>query len=395
MVVRSLPPSGTPTGPMKHSLVAATYEAAMSLYDKGRYDDALAKFQESSEQHTMCDEGDAELLANIFLGQGICYHALRQWDDACELYKACLDALSAANLGDTYQGFATPLINLGLLYFKQGRSEEALQCYRRAQKLLEKQYCTDRMAVADLYHNMAVVFDSQDQLQSALQYYAKSLRIRERFEPTREQQLLLAVTKENVAMIWRDQDNQQEAMKMMNTVLPIRKKFNGALSAEYGNSLFNMGLLCFDLGRVNSALSYLSKCLNIRRQVLGPDSQQTRICEQYVQELEQRGSRHPSVYAHLSYRSSSPNNPATPCSAAAVEASSRRTPSPGRRMGSATPPRNTDRKARTARDRISLPPPTRSTSVGSLPPQSTPEHRHVHPPQLRQGASPAWTTSQQ
>ena len=73
------------------------------------------------------------------------------------------------------------------------------------------------MCLADIYHNIGEVYDQQGNMGSALDFYAKSLRMRER-EDSPESKYAMCLTMENVAMIWRDQMKQGEALKMLSKV---------------------------------------------------------------------------------------------------------------------------------------------------------------------------------
>eukprot|EP00754_Rhynchopus_humris_P048246 Rhum_TRINITY_DN7639_c0_g1::Rhum_TRINITY_DN7639_c0_g1_i1::g.23718::m.23718 len=272
-------------------VVVAAYERGMAQHEKGAYVEALALLEDASAQYADCTEDDAELLGSLMMGLGACHQSLHSPDMALQYYEACIEALQKQDglrSGEECVGVISPLVNLGLLHFREGDHARALAKFKRAQRIAEQQFCTDRMVCADLYHNIAVVYDTQSDLQQALTYYGKSLRVREKFEATRQQQLMVALTKENVAMVWRDQDNHEEAIKLMHTILPIHKQHNGAESSEYGNSLFNLGLLHYDVGRLNSALAYFSKCLALRAALLGEDSPQTLLCGKYVAALQQK-----------------------------------------------------------------------------------------------------------
>eukprot|EP01061_Rhynchopus_euleeides_P010710 TRINITY_DN20230_c0_g1_i1.p1 TRINITY_DN20230_c0_g1~~TRINITY_DN20230_c0_g1_i1.p1 ORF type:complete len:373 (+),score=120.98 TRINITY_DN20230_c0_g1_i1:212-1330(+) len=276
--------------PMK--VVSAGYQQGMSLYDQRDYARALRALEGAAQQLGECEEDDAELCGSILLGLGSCHQQLRNTAQALQYFDAAVTALQQQDGvdGESIE-IISPLINMGLVHFQQGDHSRAMSKYKRAQRIVERLYCTDRMVCADLYHNIGVVHDSQDDFTQALQNYSKSLRIRERFEATREQQLLLALTRENVAMLWRDQDNHEEAIRVMNSVLPVRKKLNGPDSTEYGNSLFNLGLLHFDVGRLNSALAYFSKCYSLREGLLGAESSQTVLCGKYVSAIEKKISQ--------------------------------------------------------------------------------------------------------
>ena len=273
-------------------MVSATHMKGMAAYDKRDFPTAVHALEAALQQLAECDEDDSVLFAAILLGLGTAHHALRSHDIAMQYYNEALSALQEEGSisGDSLE-IVSPLVNMGLIFYAKKDYVNAMAKYKRAQRIVERLYCTDRTVCADLYHNMGVVCDAQNELQKALQFYGKSLRVREKLSQTREQQLLLMLTKENVAMVWRDQDNKEEAVRAMAAVLPIRKKLNGSGSAEYGNSLFNMGLLHFDLGRLNSALTYFSKCLSLRTELLGESSSQTELCATYVTTIRKRTDR--------------------------------------------------------------------------------------------------------
>eukprot|EP01060_Flectonema_neradi_P025512 TRINITY_DN34321_c0_g1_i1.p1 TRINITY_DN34321_c0_g1~~TRINITY_DN34321_c0_g1_i1.p1 ORF type:complete len:306 (+),score=37.92 TRINITY_DN34321_c0_g1_i1:57-920(+) len=273
------------------------YLEGMNLYDKGRYEQALHMLDEANNMH---DSDDFEMLGSILLGLGTCHQMLRSNEVAHRLYQACIDTL-VEGYGEDTPAIISPLVNIGILHYKANEITQAIAKYKRAQRISEGSYCTDRMICADLYHNLGVAYDSKNDLQKALQYYAKSLRVREKYQETAEQQLLLALTKENIAVVWRELDNHLQAIQLMKSIMPIRQKYNGVTSAEFSNSLFNLALLHFDVGRLNSAQSYFEKCLKIRETLLGKDSLQTKVCEKYLAALQNRGplSPGPGQYSRM------------------------------------------------------------------------------------------------
>ena len=280
-----------------NNIAKMKYLDGMSLYDKGKYEQALRMLDDANN---MYDGDDFEMLGGILLGLGTCHQLLRSTDVAHQLYQACVDTL-VEGYGEDTPAIISPLVNIGILHYKASQVPQAIAKYKRAQRISESSYCTDRMICADLYHNLGVAYDALNDLQKALHFYTKSLRIREKYQETKEQQLLLALTKENIAVVWREQDNHLQAIKLMKTIMPIRQKYNGVSSAEYSNSLFNLALLHFDVGRLNSAQAYFEKCHRIRESLLGRDSLQTKVCEKYLATLQSRAplSPGPGQYSRI------------------------------------------------------------------------------------------------
>lgn len=60
----------------------------------------------------------------------------------------------------------------------------------------------DRLSLADIYHNIGVVYDNQGDVESALSYYRKSLRLREKLLGADHP--ITALTLENMGQILKD-----------------------------------------------------------------------------------------------------------------------------------------------------------------------------------------------
>lgn len=109
----------------------------MSCYDRGMYDEALERLQESLvlfNKSNLSDE--VELMANIFIGMGITYYAQGNVDIAMEMYGRVVEALED-RFGKKYPGLVSALINMGLIQSNQHKFDEALETFLRARSLAE------------------------------------------------------------------------------------------------------------------------------------------------------------------------------------------------------------------------------------------------------------------
>jgi tetratricopeptide (TPR) repeat protein len=102
---------------------------------------------------------------------------------------------------------------------------------------------TQRIALADIYHNIGVIYDEQNRLNDALTFYDKSLRIREKIVGNSHP--IVAMVYENMAQIFKDQGEFKKAVELQTKVIAIRKKHLGTNSIDYALALHNMGVINF------------------------------------------------------------------------------------------------------------------------------------------------------
>jgi tetratricopeptide (TPR) repeat protein len=270
---------------VKSKNVVSEYDRAMSLYDKGKLDEALEHFQECLSIYSRTKMDDTEMMANIFLGMGIVYYAQGQEVAAMEQYERCIETLED-KFGKSYPGTVSALVNMALVLSNQGRYDDSLKVFFKAQKLAENILGEDRLSLADVYHNIGVIYDKQGKLDYALEFYEKSLRIRERLQDGAHPSL--ALTYENMAMIMKDQNKIKKAVDYQTKVVMIRKKYMGGNSFDYALSLHNMGLIHLKDNKLDLALPFFSKAHKIRSQSLGPEHELTRNSLNLMEEVEKR-----------------------------------------------------------------------------------------------------------
>lgn len=117
------------------------YERGMVLYDKGKFEEALDRFNDCLNIFMKSKIEDAEMCANIFLAMGISYYGNGDDESALELYNRCIQRLEV-KFGKNFPGIVSPMVNIALIYTNQKKYDEALVTFQRAQKLAESKYVT-------------------------------------------------------------------------------------------------------------------------------------------------------------------------------------------------------------------------------------------------------------
>lgn len=165
-------------------------------------------------------------------------------------------------------------------YFR-GEFQKALQLVQDAQTLLDQHPAdntdTEKNAVltlkADLFHDLAAVYDELKNTDEALSYYGKALELQETHFG--RQHADTADTISNIAATYDRMGNRDEALKYFREALEIRQQLFGEKHAETAASINNIGTSYYEAGKYTDAIHYLEKAVEIRMEVLGPEHTDT------------------------------------------------------------------------------------------------------------------------
>lgn len=146
---------------------------------------------------------------------------------------------------------------------------------------------------------MGVIFDHQSKLEDAIDYYDKSIRIREKI--LGEDHSITALTYENMSQVLKDLRKFKKAVEYQNKVIAIRKKHLGVNTYDYALALHNMGLILFKDRNLPQALNYFQKAYKLREQLLGEDHEATKVSRQLYEEIDKRLSEKKKRVTSLSH----------------------------------------------------------------------------------------------
>jgi serine/threonine protein kinase len=132
------------------------------------------------------DQLEAEAVAEVAQGQearrkGRRSDALVHFKNAQRRYEQLLDgALDHLRRPRVKQGLASAHVEAGIIYADMHEWDNAEQEYRRAEQLVsEQREPTGRLVRAEAFHRLGMLCDSQQKYDEALEWYARSLRLRQ------------------------------------------------------------------------------------------------------------------------------------------------------------------------------------------------------------------------
>jgi serine phosphatase RsbU (regulator of sigma subunit)/Tfp pilus assembly protein PilF len=168
-------------------------------------------------------------------------------------------ALEISEENQFANGMAIALGNLGYILNQQGKSEEALAHYLRAEKLALK--FKGAGSLGDIYNNIGAYYKRRGDLDSALHYYSKGLESRKEANNKKG----ISSSYNNIGSLYRTQGDLERATEFYFKSLTIREEIGDKKGIS--NSLNNIGTIYMDQNDLENALKYLNRSLKIRREI--------------------------------------------------------------------------------------------------------------------------------
>jgi tetratricopeptide (TPR) repeat protein len=231
---------------------AATF-LGQSLYEQGRYKEAVAAYQKAARLRP----DDTAIMNNL----GLSLADAGRYAEAEPLFKKAL-AIDERALGADHPGVATDLNNLALLYKHQGRYAEAEPLFKRALAIREKALGADHPSVATGLNNLALLYNQQGRYAEAEPLYKRALAIDEKALGAGHPDVATGLN--NLALLYNQQGRYAEAEPLYRRALAINEKALGADHPYVAITLENYAALLRKIGREAEAAPMEARAKAIR-----------------------------------------------------------------------------------------------------------------------------------
>jgi serine phosphatase RsbU (regulator of sigma subunit)/Tfp pilus assembly protein PilF len=201
---------------------------------------------------------------------GILYRMIEDENDVTiwPAYNDLLTELCNKNLAETRPGqaehktflkyYGEAMNNTGYLASSRGDHVHALEYYEKSLKIREEQ--GDLEGVASSFNNIGFIYKNLGDIPKALEYYEESLKIREKMG----EKAGIASTLVNLASIYADQGDEQKSLEYCARSLKLSEGINN--KEMMTAALINMAVTYKGLGDTSKALEYFSRALSISEQ---------------------------------------------------------------------------------------------------------------------------------
>ncbi|KAF9887507.1 hypothetical protein FE257_010085 [Aspergillus nanangensis] len=154
--------------------------------------------------------------------------------------------------------------NLGIIYYAQGRLEEAEEIYERVLSL-----SPDHGFLPNTVSNLAHVYRSRGKLEDAEKMYQQALRDQEK--TLGPDDLSTLATVHSLGQIYVDQGKMDQAEEMYWKALTAKEKILGSEHPSALETVTNLGNLYYNQGQLHPAETMYQRALAGRQKALGPD----------------------------------------------------------------------------------------------------------------------------
>ncbi|WP_013325063.1 tetratricopeptide repeat protein [Gloeothece verrucosa] len=212
-------------------------------------------------------EGNQDTQLAFSLNQlALLYYSQGRYEQAEPLYKQALE-LRKRLLGDNHPDVASSLNNLAGLYYSQGRYEQAEPLYKQALELRKRLLGDNHPDVASSLNNLAGLYSSQGRYEEAEPLYKQALELRKRLLGDNHPDVASSLN--NLAGLYSSQGRYEEAEPLYKQALELRKRLLGDNHPNVATSLNNLAGLYDSQGRYEEAEPLYKQALELSKRLLG------------------------------------------------------------------------------------------------------------------------------
>jgi len=182
-----------------------------------------------------------------------------RWNEALHVLQ---NAAQVFEQGEHHDEQAKCLNNIGSIYNSQGQLETALDYHQRALSLREQ--VGDPADIAHTLNDIGSIYNSQGQFETALDYHQRALALREQVGNPAD----IATSLNNIGVIYNSQGQFETALDYHQRALALREQVGNP--ADIATSLNNIGSIYDSQGQFETALDYYQRALALREQVGNP-----------------------------------------------------------------------------------------------------------------------------
>ncbi|MFC2097247.1 tetratricopeptide repeat protein [Bacteroidota bacterium] len=164
-----------------------------------------------------------------------------------------------ANKMDLKKEAANALSTMGVSYYIRSDYISALDYYQRS--LIIREEISDKRGIAGIYNNYGLIYSKQGDYPKALNYYQQSLKILEEIND----KVVLASALNNIGKIYKNQGDYPNALNYYQRCFNIYEEIND--KRGMAGILNNFGSIFMNQGNYPKALDYYQRSFKIREEI--------------------------------------------------------------------------------------------------------------------------------
>jgi tetratricopeptide (TPR) repeat protein len=165
------------------------------------------------------------------------------------------------NIEDENEIVAISYNNISQIYQAMGELEKALEYQKKDLKIIKEILGKKHPDLATSYNNISMIYQVMGELEKALEYQKKTIEIRE--EILDEKHPDLAASYNNISMIYKAMGELEKALEYQKKALELREEILGEKHPDLAQSYNNISLIFIVKKDFKSAKIYIDKAVNI------------------------------------------------------------------------------------------------------------------------------------
>lgn len=239
---------------------------AGTLQDLGRYDDAVARYEEALTMRRRLLGEEHPLTADSYIHVGQILLMRSRYDEAATYLEKGL-AIAERALGPINQSTRAALNNLGGVYLKRGDVQRAWEAFHRSLAIAEHLFGPRHLEVATTLNNIGNLHHETGQIDEALQAFERALEIRR--ETLGPDHPLVAASLSNVAGNLLERGQVDDALSRFEQVLETTRRARGPDHPDTAFVHINLASALMFAGRNDEAEEHLHAAETILKAVHG------------------------------------------------------------------------------------------------------------------------------
>ncbi|RDD39302.1 Nephrocystin-3 [Trichoplax sp. H2] len=246
--------------------IKSVYETGVKFDKKSYYERTLFYYQQAATQIQSIQESSESRLyleydlyfdmANCYLKENELMKASLRREIADILSKKLLDEIKLEQLGDDHLEIATLYGNIGLVYSKQGKYDEALSMYNKSLKIKLAHLGNNHPSIATVYNGIGLVYYYLGKYDDALSVYKESLKVEQAQLGDNHPRI---ATTCNIGLTYYKLDNFNDALSMYKKSVRIRLATLGENHPDTALSFRNQAQVNYQQSNYRQAISFYQK----------------------------------------------------------------------------------------------------------------------------------------
>lgn len=232
---------------------------------KGDHEGALEHLVSASM--TMAANGQENEVSFVDLSIGDTYLSLSRYDEAISAYQKALTSLKSSK-GENHPSVASVFARLADLCNKTGKFKESKSYCENALRIYENPVSGfPQEEIACGFTNISAIYESMDELDSALELLYKALKI---YNAVPGQQTTIAGIEAQIGVMYYMLGKYSESYDSFETAIFKLRASSEKKSAFYGIALNQMGLTCVQRYAINEAIECFEEAKSVLENECGP-----------------------------------------------------------------------------------------------------------------------------